>query len=60
MPFRMDEDRLAWDLKHEPNIRLLKADHAALIIGLLYIQFKYTQYVAVPLTELVEQLASRP
>ena len=56
MPFRMDEDRLAWDLQHAPSIKLLKADHAALIIGFLYNQFKYTQRVAVPLAELVEQL----
>ncbi len=56
MPFRMDEDRLAWDLQHAPTIKLLKADHAALIIGFLYSQFKYTQRVAVPLAELVEQL----
>ncbi|SRR5579884_45194 len=56
MPFRMDEDRLAWDLQHAPSIKLLKADHAALIIGFLYTQFKYTQRVAVPLAELVEQL----
>jgi Protein of unknown function (DUF3375) len=56
MPFRMDEDRLAWDLQHAPSIRLLKADHAALIIGFLYNQFKYIQRVAVPLAELVEQL----
>jgi len=56
MPFRMDEDRLAWDLQHAPSIRLLKADHAALVIGFLYNQFKYTQRVAVPLAELVEQL----
>jgi len=52
----MDEDRLAWDLQHAPTIKLLKADHAALIIGFLYSQFKYTQRVAVPLAELVEQL----
>ena len=56
MPFRMDEDRLAWDLQHAPSIRLLKADHAALIVGFLYNQFKYTQRVAVPLAELVERL----
>jgi len=56
MPFRMDEDRLAWDLQHAPSIKLLKADHAALIIGFLYSQFKYTQRGAVPLAELVEQL----
>ncbi|HLG61964.1 MAG TPA: DUF3375 domain-containing protein [Ktedonosporobacter sp.] len=56
MPFQMDEDRLAWDLQHAPSIKLLKADHAALMIGFLHHQFKYTQRVAVPLPELVEQL----
>src|SRR6266516_550706 len=56
MPFRLDEDRLVWDLQNAPSIKLLKADHAALIIGFLYNQFKYTQRVAVPLAELVEQL----
>jgi hypothetical protein len=52
----MDEDRLAWDLQHAPSITLLKADHAVLVIGFLYNQFKHTQRVAVPLAELVEQL----
>ena len=56
MSFRMDEDRLAWDLQHAPSIKLLKADHAALIIGFLHNQFKCTHRVAVPLAELVEQL----
>ncbi|HZO76331.1 MAG TPA: DUF3375 domain-containing protein [Ktedonobacteraceae bacterium] len=56
MPFRMDEDRLAWDLQYAPSIKLLKADHAAIIIGFLHHQFKYTQRVAVPLPELLEQL----
>lgn len=60
MSFRMDEDRLAWDLQHAPSVKLLKADHSALIIGFLYNQFKYTQRDAVPLAELIEQLASRP
>ena len=58
MPLRMDEDRLAWDLQHAPSVRLLKADHAALIIGFLYSQFKCIQRVTVPLAELVEQLDS--
>jgi hypothetical protein len=56
MPFRIDEERLEWDLQHSPSIRLLKADHASLIIVFLHQQFKYTQRVSVPLTDLMEQL----
>jgi hypothetical protein len=56
MPFRLDEDRLAWDLQHAPSVKLLKAEHAALIIGFLYNQFKVAQRVTIPLAELVEQL----
>lgn len=53
----MDYDQLAYDLQHAPGIRLLKADHAALIISFLHRQFKREQRVAVPLPELAEHLA---
>lgn len=56
MAFRIDEERLEWDLEHSPSVRLLKADHAPLIISFLHQQFKYTQRVAIPLLELTEQL----
>lgn len=56
MPFRIDEDRLEWDLQQSPSIRLLKADHAQLVIAFLHQQFKYTQRVSVSLVELTEQL----
>lgn len=56
MPFKIDEERLEWDLQHSPSIRLLKADHAQLIIAFLHQQFKYTQRVSIPLMELTEQL----
>lgn len=52
----MDEERLAWDLQFAPSIKLLKADHAALIISFLYRQFKSAQRLSLPLPELVEQL----
>ena len=56
MPFKLDEEQLAQDLQHAPSIKLLKADHAALIIGFLHQQFKYTQRVSIPLHELLEEL----
>ncbi len=56
MPFRIDEERLEWDLQQSPSIRLLKADYAQYVIAFLHQQFKYTQRVSIPLTELTEQL----
>jgi Protein of unknown function (DUF3375) len=53
----MDYDQLGYDLQHAPGIRLLKADHAALIISFLHRQFKREQRIAVPLPELAERLA---
>lgn len=53
----MDYDQLAYDLQHAPGIRLLKVDHAALIISFLHRQFKREQRVSVPLPELAERLA---
>jgi hypothetical protein len=53
----MDYDQLNYDLQHAPGVRLLKAEHAALIISFLHRRFKREQHVAVPLPELVEQLA---
>jgi hypothetical protein len=53
----MDYDQLAYDLQHAPGIRLLKVDHAALIISFLHHQFKHEQRIAIPLPELVERLA---
>lgn len=54
----MDYDQLAYDLQHAPGIRLLKADHAALIISFLHRQFKRQQRITIPLTELAEHLAN--
>ncbi len=53
----MDYDQLTYDLQNAPGIRLLKADHAALIISFLHRQFKREQRIAVPLPELAERLA---
>jgi hypothetical protein len=53
----MDYDQLAYDLQNAPGVRLLKADHAALIISFLHRQFKREQRVTVPLPELAERLA---
>ena len=53
----MDYDQLSYDLQHAPGVRLLKAEHAALIISFLHRRFKREQHVTVPLPELVEQLA---
>ncbi len=54
----MDYDQLAYDLQHAPGIRLLKADHAALIISFLHLHFKREQRIAIPLAELTERLAN--
>ena len=53
----MDYDQLTYDLQNAAGIRLLKADHAALIISFLHRQFKREQRIAVPLPELAERLA---
>jgi len=53
----MDYDQLAYDLQHAPGIRLLKADHAALIISFLHRRFKHEQRITIPLPELAEHLA---
>jgi len=54
----MDYDQLAYDLQYAPGIRLLKADHAALIISFLHRQFKREQRIAIPLPELAEHLTN--
>ena len=53
----MDYDQLIYDLQHAPGVRLLKADHAALIISFLQRQFKREQRISIPLPELAERLA---
>jgi hypothetical protein len=53
----MDYDQLVYDLQHAPGVKLLKADHAALIISFLHRQFKREQRISVPLPELAERLA---
>jgi len=53
----MDYDQLVYDLQHAPGVRLLKADHAALIISFLHRQFKREQRISIPLPELAERLA---
>lgn len=52
----MDYDALAFDLQQSPALKLLKADHAALIISFLYHQFKRRQRVTITLNELAERL----
>ncbi len=52
----MDYDQLEYDLQYAPSIKLLKAEHAALVIGFLHQQFKHEQHVSHPLAELVEHL----
>ncbi len=54
----MDYDQLTYDLQHEPGLRLLKAEHAALIISFLHRHFKREQRIAIPLPELAERLAN--
>src|SRR5437016_1887525 len=52
----MDYDSLTDDYEQLPALKLLKAEHAALIISFLYQQFKHRQRVNVPLSELAERL----
>jgi hypothetical protein len=51
-----DHDQLALDLKLSPSVRLLKSEHAPLIISFLYAQFKREQRITVPYAELAERL----
>jgi len=53
----MEYDQLAYDLQHAPGVRLLKADHTALISSFLHRQFKREQRITIPLPELTEHLA---
>ncbi len=53
----LDYDQLSYDLLHSPGIRLLKAEHAALIMSFLHRQFKREQRVAIPFAELADRLA---
>ena len=52
----MDYEQLAFDLQHAPAVKLLNAEHAALIISFLYQQFKAERRISLPLSELVEHL----
>lgn len=52
----MDYDQLDYDLKYAPCIKLVNSEHASLIVGFLYKQFKHEQRVSIPLPELIEQL----
>ncbi len=52
----MDHDQLLFDLKHIPSVKLLKRDHAPLIISFLHRAFKRAQVVSIPFGELIEQL----
>jgi hypothetical protein len=54
----MDYDQLSYDLQHAPGVRLLKAEHAALILSFLHRQFKREQRIAIPFPELAERLAN--
>ncbi len=52
----MDYEQLAFDLQYAPAVKLLKAEHAALIISFLYQEFKREQRISLPLAELIEHL----
>lgn len=52
----MDHDRIEYDLKNEPSLKLLRTDNAPLIISFLYRQFKSLNRITVSQSELVEKL----
>ncbi|XZO03533.1 MAG: DUF3375 domain-containing protein [Microcoleus sp.] len=52
----MDRDRIEYDLKNEPSLKLLRTDNAPLIISFLYRQFKSLNRITVSQSELVEKL----
>lgn len=54
----MEYDQLAYDLQHAPGIKLLKADHAPLILDFLHQQFKQEQHQTIPFVELADRLAN--
>ena len=52
----MDYDSLAYDFQQVPALKLLKAEHAVLVISFLYQQFKHKQRMNISLGELSEHL----
>lgn len=52
----MDHDQLVFDLKNAPSLKLLRRDHAALIISFLHRAFRGAQAVSLPLDDLTERL----
>lgn len=52
----MDHDQLEFDLNRSPALRLIRSEHAPLVLGFLHLQFKQTQRMAIPYAELVERL----
>jgi hypothetical protein len=52
----MDYEQIAFDLQYAPAVKLLKAEHAPLIISFLYQEFKREQRISLPLAELIEHL----
>ncbi|MCL4301971.1 MAG: DUF3375 family protein [Anaerolineae bacterium] len=52
----MDYDHIQFDLKNAPSLKLLRSEHAPLIISFLYRQFKQSHRVTILYTQLVEKL----
>ncbi len=52
----MDYDQLRFDLENAPSMKLLRSQHAPLIIAFLYAQFKSSQHLSVPFDDLALQL----
>ena len=52
----MEHDRIQFDLKHVPSLRLMRSDSAPLVLGFLHRSFKREQRVSLPYAELVEKL----
>ncbi|NJO84809.1 MAG: DUF3375 family protein [Blastochloris sp.] len=52
----MDYAQLKFELDNTPALRVLRQQHAALILSFLYQQFKQTQQLAVPYQQLADAL----
>jgi hypothetical protein len=52
----MDYQRLQYDFRHSPSLRLIRSDHAPLILSFLHSQFKVSQRISFPEEEFLLHL----
>lgn len=52
----MEHDRIQYELKNGPSLKLLRSDSAPLILSFLYEQFKHSHRISIPHGEMEEKL----